>query len=188
MRQFLIFIIVISGHTSIAQWNPDTTVSKKTLDSLYQELARYKDANKQTYFNQIVSSNTVKIDSLFTSGKDTLIIINYSETSKLLRKQEFHFDTDGCKRLLIDTYFDTTGLRLYQEQWKLGCNFENNITGFLQYRYRYHYDKTNNEIGMTSESFDGGGHRVRYFKYDIDKQGKKTVTQNIKLNQYSFWD
>lgn len=188
MREFLIFIIIISGHTSIAQWNPDTTVSKKTLDSLYQELARYKDTNKQTYFNQIVSRNTVKIDSLFSTRKDTLTIINYSKTYKLLRKQEFHFDIDGCKRLLIDTFFDTTGLKLYQEQWKLGSNFENDITGFLQYRYRYHYDKTNNEIGMTSESFDGGGHRVRYFEYEIDRHGKKTVTQNIKLNQYSFWD
>lgn len=188
MRQFLIFIILISGHTSIAQWNPDTTVSKKTLDSLYQELARYKDANKQTYFNQIVLRNTIKIDSFFSNRKDTLTIINYSKADQPLRKQEFHFDKNGCKSLLIDTYFDTTGLRLYQEQWKLGCNLEDNITGLLQYRYRYHYDKSQNEIGMTSESFDGGGHRVRYFEYKIDVNGKKNITKNIKLGVYSFWD
>ena len=141
MRQFLIFILLFSGHTSIAQWNPDTTVSKKTLDSLYHELARYKDANNQTYFNQIVLRNTERIDSLVSIHKDTLLITNYSKTDKTLRKQEFHFDKDGCQSLLIDTYFDTTGLKLYQEQWKLGCNSEYNITGFLQYRYRYHYER-----------------------------------------------
>lgn len=188
MRQFLLFIILISGHTSIAQWNPDTTVSKKTLDSLYQELVRYKDANKQIYFNQIVLRNTTKIDSSFSRRKDTLLITNYSKTEKPLRKQEFYFDKNGCQSLLIDTYFDTTGLKLYQEQWKLGCKTENNITGFLQYRYRYHYDKTQKEIGMTTESYDGGGHRVRYIEYNIDTNGKKNITKNIKLGKYSFWD
>lgn len=188
MRQFLIFIMLISGHTSIAQWNPDTTVSKKTLDSLYQELIRYKDANKQTYFNQIVLRNTERIDSFFSSRKDTLLITNYSKKDNPLRKQEFHYDKDGCQSLLIDTYFDTTGLKLYQEQWKLGCNSADNITGFLHYRYRYHYDKTQKEIGMTTESYDGGGHRVRYFEYNIDTNGKKNITKNIKLGKYSFWD
>ena len=188
MRHSLTFILIIVGIVSHAQWKQDTTISKKTFDSLYQELVRYKDADKQTYFNHIVLNNTIRIDSFFTIAKDTLTIINYSKANRPLRKQEIYFNKEGCKSLSIDTYFDTTGLRLYQEQWKSGCNQGNAITGFLQYRYRYHYDRSRKEIGMTAESYDGGEHRVRYFEYTINSNGDKTLTKNIKLNEYSFWD
>ena len=188
MRQSIFFILFFIGHVSFAQWRQDTTISKKTLDSLHQELVRYKDAAKQSYFKQIISRNTAIVDSLFSVSKDTLTITNYSKEKMPLRKQEFHFDKTGCKSMLVDTYFDSTGNKLYLEQWKMGCNWENNITGFLQYRYRYHYDPNGKEIGMTSESYDGGGHRVRHFEYNIDVNGKKTVTKNIKLSIHSFWD
>lgn len=188
MRHFLILILVFGVQASIAQWKLDTTISKRTLDSLHHELARHKDASKRTYFRQIVAHNSMKVDSFFTINNDTLTIINYSKTNKPLRTQEIHFDKAGCKSLLIEMLFDTTGLRIYQEQWKLGCDWENDITGFLQYRYRYHYDQSKNEIGMTTESFDGGGHRVRYFEYKIDTNGKKSITKSLKLSEYSFWD
>jgi hypothetical protein len=188
MRQSLIIILILFGQVCHAQWKQDTTISKRMLDSLHQELARFKDAAKQTYFNHIIISNTARVDSIYTKDNTTLTITNYSLTKTPLRIQEIHFDKTGCKSLLNDTYFDTSGLKRYEEQWKMGCNWENNITGFLQYRYRYHYDKSHKEIGMTTESFDGGGHRVRYFEYTIDQNGKKNIIKNVKLFEHSFWD
>jgi hypothetical protein len=70
----------------------------------------------------------------------------------------------------------------------MGCNSESNITGFLQYRYRYHYDQFGKEIGMTTESYDGAGHRVRRFEYTVDTNGNKVWGNRFKLNQYAFWD
>jgi hypothetical protein len=86
MRHSLIIIPILVGLNSYAQWRPDTTISKKTLDSLHHELVRYKDAAKQTYFNQIVIGNTITVDSLFTVDKGTLTITkrikDYSENKK----------------------------------------------------------------------------------------------------------
>jgi hypothetical protein len=175
------------GQNSFAQLEQDTTISKITLDSLYQELSRYKDANKQTYFTSLITKYSVMIDSIYSADKDTLTITNYSKTRRPLLKLEIHFDKKGCKRWQYDTYFDTTGRKQYQEQWHLGCNVESNIIGFLQYRYRFHYDKLGNEIGMTMESHDGAGHRVQRFSYIVGADGAKVWGDRIKLNKYAFW-
>lgn len=128
------------------------------------------------------------VDTLYSPAKDTLTIINYTETIRPILKQEIQFDKTGCKRWQYDTYFDTTGRKQYEEQWHLGCNSENNITGFPQYRYRCRYDKIGNETGMTMESYDGAGHRVQKFSYIIGADGKKVWGNRIKLNKYAFWD
>jgi hypothetical protein len=188
MRLFLLLILTLFGQSSFAQWKQDTTISKKMLDSLYQELARYKDANKQTYFNGLVTTYTVRVDSIFSIAKDTLTIFNYTRTNRPLLKQEIRFDKTGCKRRQYDTYFDTTGRRQYEEQWHMSCNPESSITGFLQYRYRYHYDRSGNEIGMTMESYDGAGHRVQRFWFTIGPDGKSVWKDRVTLNKFAFWD
>ena len=188
MRHALILILILPGQISIAQLKLDTTISKKALDSLYQELARYKDAKNQSYFNHIVSESTIRVDSIFSTDKDTLTIFYYSRANNLLRRQEIHLDKSGCRLWLNDAYFDTTGLKLYEEQWKMGCNWENNITGFLKNRYRYHYDSIGNETGMTMESYDGAGHRVQRFHYTIGMDKKKVWGNRIKLKENAFWD
>ena|SRR5579875_3755587 len=188
MRHFLILILTLVGQNSFAQWKQDTTISKKTLDSLYQELVRYKDANKQTYFNGLVARYTATVDSIYSTRKDTLTVFYYTKTSHPLLKQEIHFDKTGCKGWQYDTYFDTSGRKQYEEQWHMGCNQESDFAGFLQYRYRYHYDSTGKETGVTMESYDGAGHRVQKFEYAIDGSGKKVWGKRVKLNEHAFWD
>jgi hypothetical protein len=188
MRSSLIVILILLGNFCHAQWRQDTTISKKTLDSLQNELVRYKDASHYSYFNKIILNHTATVDSVYSVYKDTLIVTNYSKANTPLRKQETHFDKEGCKRWQIDTYNDTTGRKLYEERWNMGCNWENNISGFLQYRYRYHYDSTGKETRMTMESYDGGGHRVQRFYYTIDITGNKVVGKRVKLSKYAFWD
>ena len=155
---------------------------------MHQELINYKDAAKQTYFNQVLISNTIKVDSLYSEAKDTLTITNYSKSNKTLRKQEIIYNRRGCKRWMIDSYFDTAGRRVYEEQWNMDCNLDNNITGSLQNRKRYHYNDSGREIGMTQEFWDGGGHRVRKYNYSIDIDGKKSLVKFFKLSEYAFWD
>jgi hypothetical protein len=188
MRQSFVIIFLLVGQFSFSQVRQDTIISKKTLDSLLQKLVDYKDIAKRNFFGKIIAENTMSVDSMFSKQRDTLTILNVSWRKIPLRSQEFHYDKSGCKTLLIDTYFDTTGRKLYKEQWHLGCNWENNISGFLQYRYRYHYDSSGNEVGMTAESYDGAGHRVQRFYYTIDTNGKKVWGNRVKLNEYAFWD
>lgn len=155
---------------------------------MLQELVEYKNAVKQNYFSKIVDHYTAFVDSSYSARKDTLVISNISRAQRTLRRQEFHFDKTGCKQSLLDAYFDTSGRKLYEEQWKMGCNWENDISGFLQNRYKYHYDSTGRETGMTMESYDGAGHRVQKFDYTIDAGGKKIWGKRTKLNSYAFWD
>jgi hypothetical protein len=188
MKQFCVIIFVIPGQFAFAQMRQDTTIPKRTLDSLLQKLATYKDILRRNYFDQVIEKHTISVDSVSSHEKNTLTVLNVSKTKTTLRKQEFHLDKAGCKTLLIDDYYDTTGRKLYKEQWKMGCGGENDITGFLQYRYRYHYDDTGKETGMTMESYDGGGHRVQRFTYTVQPNGEKVWVQRVKLNEYAFWD
>ena len=188
MKSSILILLIFLGQISTAQWRQDTTISKKMLDSLNHELFRYKNAAKESFLNQVVKTNTIKVDSVYSKNKDTLTIINYSKFNSPLRKKEIIFDNPKCKRFLIDTYYDTTGKMVYEEQWKLGCNSEDDVIGFLKNRTRYHYDNYGSEIGLTTEFWNGGGHRVRRFNYTKDIEGKKIWGERYILNEYAFWD
>ena len=189
MRHYIAILLLLIGQNLFAQYNPDTTISKRTLDSLQHELARHKDALRINYLMDIVKNNTATIDSIYSHLRDTLSVLNHSSRGQVLRRQTLQLNSNGYKTFLNDAYYDTTGKLIYEEQWKLGLREEDNgITGFMSSRSRYHYDSLGRESGVTTEFWDGGGHRVRKVDYTIDASSNKVWGERHKLSQYAFWD
>lgn len=188
MKTCLSVLLILIAHCSTAQYKQDTTISKKALDSVLQQLASYKDGIKQRNLSSFISEKTFSIDTLYSAGKDTLTISNRDKNKRLLMTQVFYTDKAGCKTWLHHSFYDTTTRLMYQEHWKLGCDTEKDITGFLQNRTRFHYDSLGHETGMTQEFWDCRGHTVRKYNYSIDVYGKKIWGDKIILNKYAFWD
>ena len=188
MRLFLVSILILYGQSQFAQTRLDTTISKRTLDSLQSKLAEYKDREMKGYLKDIVENYTATIDTTYSARHDTLFISNYSKEKISLRRQIFTLDESGQKESLTDFYFNSSGKLLYEEQWKFRFFSELRITGSMPSRTRYHYDSLGKECAMTVESWNGGGHRVIKFNYLIDSVGKKIWGAKLILDKNYFWD
>jgi hypothetical protein len=191
MKHAFIIILLSIGYISFAQQPEDTTIQKKTADSLKTVKYRLKDANQKFLYRKRVLSELRDIDTLRTDINS--VVFNYiSKDDQLLQKTILKFARMDCISSELIEYFNKKGLLEYFEQWNYDCRTEEEISpGDKPFeRLLYHFER------FEYDSLNRVTLRVFYYptipysrqiKYSYDSKGNQQAQIKV-IAENEFWD
>ena len=191
MKPAFIFILLSIGYISFAQQQEDTTIQKRTADSLKTVKYRLKDANQKFLYRKRVLSELRYIDTL--RPETNSVVFNYiSKNDQLLQKTILKFARKDCISSELIEYFDKKGLLEYFEQWNYDCRTEEEgnpgndpFERFLYHFERFEYDSLN-RVTLRVFYYPTIPYS-RQIKYSYDSKGNQQAQIKI-IAENEFWD
>ena len=191
MKPVFIFILLSIGYISLAQQQADTTINKKTADSLKTVKYRLKDANQKFAYKRRVLSELQHIDTLYPESNS--VVFNYiAKNDLLLQKTILKFARKDCISSELIEYFNKKGLLEYFEQWNYDCRTEEEgnpgndpFERFLYHFERFEYDSLN-RVTLRVFYYPTIPYS-RQMKYSYDSKGNQQAQIRV-IAENEFWD
>lgn len=174
----------------LSQKNSDTTISKRTIDSLKTEIHLLRSKANVLSWKYKVATEVKKLDTTLNTF-DSITIRYLTNDGKILKKQRVLFDKSGCKTHTTDYYYSNDTLLQYVEYWRYNCSkAEDNdpsdytITDYLQRCDRFLYDSKGRLLLQVIDLSTPMTLRIEY-RYN-ENGAREAISRRIKWNE--FWD
>lgn len=167
---------------SFGQFNIDTTVTIKYIDSLKKTIADLKERNNFLYWHYQEKANVSKVDTIFIRSDSSIITFTLKD-GNLLKRQFNILDKDNDIVQYTIYYYNNKKQVSYIEDWqtlKDEC-----FDGRLSSAERLEYDSLGRQI-LSVKYLDSVRRTIRK-TFHYDKSGAiETKTSIIK--SYALWD
>jgi hypothetical protein len=189
---FILFLFI--SFVGWAQSSNDTVLHKRVLDSLEQEIFRYKDSTRRLTYEANVITGTSVLDTV-CNGKDSVLILFYNSNRRVLKRHVTYLAKDGCIIGEKTEYMNIEEKPEFEVTYDAPCYTKAEIIEIEKdgskafrkmtfYYTRYKYDSK----GRVVERFFWYPRvTVRRFTYTYYFNGETTST-SVRIKEREFWD
>ena len=167
---------------SSGQYNTDTTVTKKYIDSLRRELSDLKEKNNFLYWAYQEKKNVLRIDTVFIRADSSIITFSLRD-GKPLKRQFNILDKDKDLIRYAVHYYNNKEQVKYIENWR--SMHDDRFDGRLESAERIEYDNSGRQT-LRVKYLQSVRRTIRTnYLYDLNGE-KQTTTEVIKSD--ALWD
>jgi hypothetical protein len=176
----------------------DTTISKRTLDSLKSELWQKSETINRIGWAYRLKVDSHKVDTVFLRP-DSLVVTYWTKEKKHLYQESINlrkgsFKKDFCKGLIVKRFFNRQGQGVYIERWDGLCYDETDkekdeiyFDSRLRQIERVIYNNAGQIIRRMSHEYQSyRSEMTLQFVYLYDNGIERQTVQRVDKN--SFWN